>query len=167
VEFFATWCPKCRHPLADQHRLAATRPVRLIIVDVDEDPLLVQAFFTRNPPPAGAGLLIDQSGSARASWGVTGFPAVFLIDKAGIIREVMSGWGDGSAKYLAQQIDWVGGDDKRAAAAAAKQAAATKQPAAAKQPGAGRRGRGKLPPARERAVSPDEHARQLGVEVIR
>src|SRR6185503_4798182 len=112
VEFFATWCPKCRHSLADQHRLAATRPVRLIIVDVDEDPLLVQAFFTRNPPPANAGLLIDQSGSARANWGVTGFPAVFVIDKAGIVRETLSGWGDRSAKYLAQRIDWLQGAEQ-------------------------------------------------------
>ena len=166
VEFFATWCPKCRHSLADQHRLAATRPVRLIIVDVDEDPLLVQAFFTRNPPPAGAGVLIDQSGSARANWGVTGFPAVFLIDKAGIVRETLSGWGDGSAKYLAQRIDWVQGAEQRAAAA--KQAAVAKQTAAAsKQPARGRRGRGKVPPPRDRPMTTDDRARQLGVEVIR
>lgn len=166
VEFFATWCPQCRHSLADQRRLAATRQVRLIIVDVDEDPLLVNDFFTRNPPPAGTGVLVDQSGRARANWGVTGFPAVFLIDEAGIIRETMSGWGDKSASYLAQQLDWVKGDARRAAAAAAAKEAAAKH-AAAKQPGTGRRGRAKTPPPRERGVSPDEHARQLGVEVLR
>ena len=165
VEFFATWCPQCRHALADEHRLAAARQFRLIIVDVDEDPLLVQAFFSRHPPPPGAGLLIDQSGSARQNWGVTGFPAVFLIDKAGIVRETMSGWGDGSAKYLAQQIDWVQGADARAAAAAVKQAAAAKQ-AAAKQP-TGRRVRGMAPPPRDRPMTTDDRARQLGVEVLR
>jgi len=103
VEFFATWCPKCRHALADEHRLAASRQFRLIIVDVDEDPLLVQDFFTRHPPPPGAGLLIDQSGSARANWGVTGFPSVFLVDKAGIVRKRFAGWGDGMAKYVADK----------------------------------------------------------------
>jgi len=166
VEFFATWCPQCRHSLADQRRLAATRQVRLIIVDVDEDPLLANDFFTRNPPPAGTGVLVDQSGRARANWGVTGFPAVFLIDEAGIIRETMSGWGEKSASYLAQQLDWVKGDARRAAAAAAAKEAGAKQ-AAAKQAAGGRRGRGKAAPPRERAVSPDEHARQLGVEVLR
>ena len=162
VEFFATWCPKCRHALADEHRLAAARQFRLIIVDVDEDPLVVQDFFARHPPPPGAGVLIDQSGSARANWGVTGFPSVFIVDKAGIVRESFAGWGDGAAKDLAEQIDWVKGADQRAAVAAAKQAAAAKKPAT------GRRGRGKAPPAaRDRPVTTDDHARQLGVEVLR
>src|SRR4051812_1328821 len=40
VEFFATWCPKCRQSLPDHHALAAARQVRLIIVDVDEEPAL-------------------------------------------------------------------------------------------------------------------------------
>ena len=161
VEFFATWCPKCRHALADEHRLAASRQFRLIIVDVDEDPLLVQDFFTRHPPPPGAGLLIDQSGSARANWGVTGFPSVFLVDKAGIVRKRFAGWGDGMAKYVAEQIDWLQGADQRAAAAAAKQAAVAKQPAT------GRRGRGKAAAPRDRPMTTDDRARQLGVEVLR
>ena len=156
VEFFATWCPHCRRSLADQYRLAGARQVRIIIVDVDEDPALVHEFFARNPPPANAGVVVDQAGRARANWGVTGFPAVFVVDQAGIIRSRFSGWGDDSAKELVEQIDWLQGGERRAAAAA-------------KQPAAGRRRRGKAPPAppRDRAVSPDEHARQLGVEVIR
>jgi thiol-disulfide isomerase/thioredoxin len=156
VEFFATWCPQCRRSLADQHRLAAARQVRLIIVDVDEDPALVHAFFTRTPPPPGAGVLVDQAGRARANWGVTGFPSVFLVDKAGIIRRSFSGWGEESAARLARQIDLLDADERRAAAAPAAKPAA-----------GGRRGRGKSAPPRDRAVTPDEHARQLGVEVLR
>jgi hypothetical protein len=121
----------------------------------------VQDFFARHPPPPGAGVLIDQSGSARANWGVTGFPSVFLVDKQGIIRKRFAGWGDGMAKYVADSIDWVQGAEQRAAVAAAKQAVAPKQPAT------GRRGRGKVPPARERPMTTDDHARALGVEVIR
>jgi len=87
---------------------------------------------------------------------------VFIVDKAGIVRESFAGWGDGAAKDLAEQIDWVKGADQRAAVAAAKQAAAAKKPAT------GRRGRGKAPPAaRDRPVTTDDHARQLGVEVLR
>ena len=157
VEFFATWCPHCRRSLADQHKLAAARQVRLIIVDVDEDPALVHAFFARTPPPPNAGVLVDRAGRARANWGVTGFPSVFLVDKAGIIRKAFSGWGEDSAASLARHIDSLEAGERRAAAAA------TKQPA-----GAGRgRGRAKASPLRDRTVSPDEHARQLGVEVLR
>jgi len=65
------------------------------------------------------------------------------------------------AKYVAEQIDWLQGADQRAAAAAAKQAAVAKQPAT------GRRGRGKAAAARDRPMTTDDRARQLGVEVLR
>ena len=163
VEFFATWCPHCRRSLGDQYKVAAARQVRIIIVDVDEDPALVHEFFASNPPPANAGVLVDQAGRARANWGVTGFPAVFVVDQAGIIRKRFSGWSEDSGQELVEQIDWLQGGERRAAAAAAAKQTAAKQTAA------GRRRRGKAPPAppRDRTVSPDEHARQLGVEVIR
>jgi cytochrome c biogenesis protein CcmG, thiol:disulfide interchange protein DsbE len=152
VEFFATWCPQCRRSLPGHQALAASRQVRLIIVDVDEDPALVSAFFRRNPPPAGAGVLVDQSGRARQSWGVTGFPSVYVVDRAGIIRKSFAGWGDDSHVRLAKQIDSLQDAERRGAA---------------KQATAARNGRAKLPPPRDRGVSADEHARQLGVEVIR
>jgi cytochrome c biogenesis protein CcmG, thiol:disulfide interchange protein DsbE len=104
VEFFATWCPRCRHSLVDLHKLAAARQVRLIIVDVDEDRALVVDFFTRHPPPPNAGVLVDQSGSAQANWGVTGFPSVFLVDEAGIVRESFAGWGEGSLRNLGVEV---------------------------------------------------------------
>ena len=84
---------------------------------------------------------------------MTGYPAAYLIDQKGIIRMAFSGWGEGTARRLAKQIDSLQGGEQRAAAA--------------KQAGI-RRGRGRnAQPPREVGVSPDEHARQLGVEVIR
>jgi cytochrome c biogenesis protein CcmG/thiol:disulfide interchange protein DsbE len=165
VEFFATWCPKCRHSLIDTHKLAGARQVRLIIVDVDEDPALVQLFFARHPPPPNVGVLVDQSGGARENWGVTGFPSIFVVDKAGIIRERWAGWGDGSLRELVEAIDAV---NKPPAAATAPATAKPGAAVGAKQAGGRRRrGRGKAPPARDQTLSPDEHARQLGVEVLR
>jgi thiol-disulfide isomerase/thioredoxin len=108
VEFSATWCPHCRKSLAGYHQLLASRQVRLIVVDVDEDPAAVAAYFGRHPLPGGAGLLVDIEGHARRTWGVTAFPAVFLIDKAGVIRDSFSGWDDaGGIRYLAGQIDQI------------------------------------------------------------
>jgi cytochrome c biogenesis protein CcmG/thiol:disulfide interchange protein DsbE len=165
VEFFATWCPRCRESLPGHRALAAARQVRLIIVDVDEDPALVQAFFAREPPPPDAGVLIDQSGKARQTWGVTGFPSVYVIDKAGIIRDRFSGWSESCARELAERIDSIRRAERRAATAVADTAA---RPTGAKEGGTGRRRRGKVPPpVRASGMSPDEHARSLGVEVIR
>jgi len=163
VEFFATWCPKCRQSLPDHHALAAARQVRLIIVDVDEEPALVHAFFTSHPPPPGAGVLVDLSGSARRNWGVTGFPSVYVVDAAGIVRGRFAGWDETCARELAERIDAIRNPPKLAS----KKASAP--PAAAAGKGtAARRRRGKAPPPpREPGLSPDEHARSLGVEVLR
>jgi len=149
VEFFATWCPHCRRSLAGYHALLADRPVRLIIVDVEEEPEVVADFFARHPPPRGAAVVIDPEGRARRMWGVTGFPAAYLIDKAGVVRDSFSGWGDDSARDLAKQID-----------------ALNRGPIEPKPPAPRRRGTKKAPPA-ARPPSHDERARQLGVEVVR
>jgi hypothetical protein len=75
-------------------------------------------------------------------------------DKNGIIRESFSGWDDRTPRELAELIDSLRkGPEARSAPVVGKRAARSR--------------RGKVPPPRERAMSPDEHARQLGVEVIR
>ena len=83
VEFFATWCQHCRKSLASYQALLAARPVRVIVVDVDEDPRVVQDYFARHPLPPGARLLIDLEEHARRTWGVKEFPAVYLVDQRG------------------------------------------------------------------------------------
>ena len=106
VEFFATWCQHCRKSLASYQALLAARPVRVIVVDVDEDPLVVQDYFARHPLPPGARLLIDLEEHARRTWGVKEFPAVYLVDQRGIIRDSFTGWdATGGIRYLIREID--------------------------------------------------------------
>jgi len=110
VEFSATWCPHCRKSLAGYRELLGSRRVRLIVVDVDENPAVVSAYFARHPLPRGAGLLIDLEERARKTWGVKDYPTVYLIDERGVIRDSFSGWDDaGGIQYLARQIDAING----------------------------------------------------------
>jgi thiol-disulfide isomerase/thioredoxin len=106
VEFSATWCPHCRSSMAAYRTLLAARRVRVIVVDVDEDPQVIQEYFARHPLPSGVKLLVDLEERARRTWGVTQFPAVFLVDQRGIIRDSFSGWDDaGGVRYLIREID--------------------------------------------------------------
>jgi thiol-disulfide isomerase/thioredoxin len=106
VEFSATWCPHCRSSMAAYRTLLAARRVRVIVVDVDEDPQVIQEYFARHPLPAGVRLLVDLEEHARRTWGVTQFPAVYLIDQRGIIRDSFTGWDDaGGVRYLIREID--------------------------------------------------------------
>lgn len=153
VDFFATWCPHCRRSIADYERLVAKLNdkagdrVRLVIVDVEEEPALVRAFFARRKLP-GAEIVIDRSGATRRAWRVTGFPSMYVVDRKGVIRDAESGWGDDTYRFLSEMIPFLENED------------------APREKGSRRRPRSER--SKTRALSPDdERARQLGVEVLR
>ena len=95
VDFFATWCGPCHRGLQD---LAWIRDslgprVRIVLVDVGEDPALVRRFLADSPPPNGAEVAFDPSGATARRWGQDRFPTTFLVDGAGVIRHINRGWG--------------------------------------------------------------------------
>jgi thiol-disulfide isomerase/thioredoxin len=95
VDFFATWCRPCHRGLQD---LAAIRDslgprVRIVLVDVGEDPARVRRFLADSPPPPGAEVAFDPSGTTARRWGQDRFPTTFLVDEAGVIRHINRGWG--------------------------------------------------------------------------
>jgi thiol-disulfide isomerase/thioredoxin len=151
VDFFAVWCPHCRDSLTDYAQLSARYgdKVRLLIIDVGDSPALVQRFFAKNRLPPTAALVLDADSRVARGWGVHSFPSVFVVDKAGIIREAFSGWGAGSAAHLFRWLDYLlDGRTKR-------------RPVQAKR---------RRPGEKEAAPTSsdwDERARRLGVEVLR
>jgi thiol-disulfide isomerase/thioredoxin len=156
VDFFATWCPHCRDSLADHDRVMETfgDRVRLVIVDVDEEPGVVRAFFARHHPPAGAEIVLDRAKITSRAWRVTGYPTLYVLDRTGVVRASWSGWGDDGYDYLAKLITSL--ESERSAATRAR-----------KRKRGARRGRAAsdiasvAPPSAE-----DERARALGVEVL-
>jgi thiol-disulfide isomerase/thioredoxin len=155
VDFFATWCPRCREALPDYQRLKVTfgDRVRLVIVDVEEDPATVRAFFARRSLPQGAELALDRSGATARAWRVTGYPTMYLLDRRGVVRHASSGWGGDSLRHLSEVIPFLENEEARRQA----------------QAGAPRGKRGRRPVA-DRAKSaladPDERARAMGVEIL-
>jgi thiol-disulfide isomerase/thioredoxin len=153
VDFFATWCPRCRESVASYEKLAAEYGdrLRIVVVDVGEQPATVRRFFARLRLPENVLVTLDPTSSAMHSFGANAFPTFFVLDPDAIVRAVFRGWGDGSAEELSDRVGRLLG----------------KPPA----PGAG--GRSKKRPqsassAREAAkASDDERARRLGVEVLR
>jgi thiol-disulfide isomerase/thioredoxin len=151
VDFFATWCPVCRRSLADYRRLvdALGTRARIVLVDVDEPAPVVRAFFARVPLPAGVVLARDPHATAMHRFGATGFPWLFVIDATGTIRYSSNGWGRDSAPSLVAAV-------KEIVDGPARTARRSRAPA---------RGRGKAP-AETTAVSEDERARRMGVEIL-
>jgi cytochrome c biogenesis protein CcmG/thiol:disulfide interchange protein DsbE len=103
VLFFATWCKPCHRTLRELEliRLAIGPRLRFVLIDAGDDPAEVRQFIVENPVPQGATVTTDLSGRDRQSWGCQIYPTLFLVDRAGVVRYINHGWGDGSqAKYL-------------------------------------------------------------------
>jgi thiol-disulfide isomerase/thioredoxin len=158
VDFFATWCPHCREALPDYDRLkdAFGERVRLVIIDVEEDPAAVRAFFARRRLPAGAELMFDRTGATARAWRVTGFPTVYLLDKRGVVRAAWSGWGGDSLRYLSEMIPYLENEDRRQASDGPR----------GKRGQRGARGRPDAVRSKPVLSDEDERARALGVEVL-
>ena len=104
VMFFATYCQPCHRALSELEAIQRTTGPRLrfVLVDAGEAPAIVRGFLAKNRTPAGASVVLDASGSDRQRWGCCEIePTLFLVDRAGRVRYINHGWGEGSeAKYL-------------------------------------------------------------------
>jgi thiol-disulfide isomerase/thioredoxin len=103
VIFFATWCQPCHRALRELRAIGQTSGprVRFVLLDAGDDPSKVRHFIGENPIPEGAVVIDDPSGGEKDRWGCPILPTLFIVDRAGIVRYINHGWGDGSeAKYL-------------------------------------------------------------------
>jgi thiol-disulfide isomerase/thioredoxin len=93
LNFWATWCPPCREEIPSMMKLnkAMTgKPFQMLAVSVDEGGKeAIDAFFK------GSGFILptylDAGGSAARTYGVTGVPETFVIDRQGIIVKKIIG----------------------------------------------------------------------------
>jgi peroxiredoxin len=105
VNFFATWCTNCRDEMAVlQAASASTTPVNVIGVDLRESASVVADLA------ADAGvrypLALDSSGSVSRAYRATSLPVTYVLDGAGIVREIVRGPID--AERLASAIATAG-----------------------------------------------------------
>jgi cytochrome c biogenesis protein CcmG, thiol:disulfide interchange protein DsbE len=112
VAFFATWCKPCHRALRELVAIRQTIGPRLrfVLIEAGDDPAEVRQFLAKNPVPEGAVVTTDLSGRARQSWGCSAYPTLFIVDRAGVVRYINHGWGEGSAAKYLRRIHAVLGD---------------------------------------------------------
>lgn len=95
LNFWATWCPPCREEIPSMMKLnnkMSGKPFQMLAVSIDEGGKpAVEAFFK------GSGFTLptyfDPDGSAAKSYGITGVPESFIIDKNGVVvKKVIGGF---------------------------------------------------------------------------
>jgi thiol-disulfide isomerase/thioredoxin len=97
VDFWATWCGPCVQSLPALDRFSRAHPDAAVLsVNVD-DPVAARAMFDEHHY---AMTLLADDGDTSARYGVGSIPHLVLVDRAGIVRDVVRGAGvDLAAEY--------------------------------------------------------------------
>lgn len=91
VQFWATYCTPCRVEMPSMNRLQTEMgdDFKILAVNMGESAEEVQQFVDEVKPEFT--ILMDEDGSALATWKVFAAPATFIIDPAGKIRYTLFG----------------------------------------------------------------------------
>ncbi|MDD2308702.1 MAG: TlpA disulfide reductase family protein [Desulfuromonadaceae bacterium] len=95
LNFWATWCPPCREEIPSMMKLNGVmtgKPFQMVAISVDEGGQpAIESFFKES----GFSLptYLDESGASAKSYGITGIPESFIIDKEGVIvKKIIGGF---------------------------------------------------------------------------
>lgn len=99
LNFWATWCPPCREEIPSMiklNKMMEGKPFAMLCVAVDEGGKKSVAEFLKN---TGYSLPVffDPTGQAPKTYGLTGVPETFVIDKNGVV-----------VKKVIGPLDWTG-----------------------------------------------------------
>jgi thiol-disulfide isomerase/thioredoxin len=93
LNFWATWCPPCREEIPSMMKLnsaMAGKPFQMLAVSMDEGGVpAIESFFKESGFMLPA--YTDPDGKATKTYGVTGVPETFVIDKNGILVKKVIG----------------------------------------------------------------------------
>jgi peroxiredoxin len=106
LDFWATWCGPCVAALPNLRRLAqdhAGQPFVLLSVSGDGNGRKLREFLSTHE--LGWTQCWDGNGDVQRRFGVRGFPTTFLIDRAGRIRLVKTGWSRRAESDLGREVD--------------------------------------------------------------
>ena len=106
LEFWATWCGPCRMTMAAVHNVREkfkNRGVVVFSVDQGEDSAKVKSFVESKGLKLH--VLLDLDNEVSRSYGVSGIPTLFVIDKQGVVKARVVGFRPDLESALSQFLE--------------------------------------------------------------
>jgi thiol-disulfide isomerase/thioredoxin len=107
VNFWATWCRPCRREMPSLERLYQTvgdKGVKVLAVDVGEDPETVTPFLESMDPRPSFPILFDTDSNAVTAWRIKGMPTTFVVDPQGRVAYMAVGAREFDHPALVQRL---------------------------------------------------------------
>jgi thiol-disulfide isomerase/thioredoxin len=105
VVFWATWCTACKEAFPRLEALRtkyAARGLEVIAISVDEDRDAARSYVARARLTLTSGW--DEQKRATGAWRLTSTPALFLVDRTGLIRSAHMGFGNDVAEKIEGEV---------------------------------------------------------------
>lgn len=106
LDFWGSWCGPCRESVPALKSLAEkVDPEKVVVISVNEgdDNDKWAQFVAKNRMTWPQ--IYDESGDLADSFSVHSFPHYFILNKDGIIVEMMDGWGPGQDNNIKRAIE--------------------------------------------------------------
>jgi cytochrome c biogenesis protein CcmG/thiol:disulfide interchange protein DsbE len=110
VDFTASWCMACRTALPALAALGMRyqgRGVEIVTVVIDGSRAKAERFLGEVVPNHGMTVLFDPSADVLKRFGAAGMPALYVIDRQGVVRHVETGYDAKRVGALAATLDRV------------------------------------------------------------
>jgi thiol-disulfide isomerase/thioredoxin len=105
LDFWATWCGPCRMTMPVLESLQKEYPDALVLlaINLQEPKEAVQEYMGLQNLKSR--ILLDQEGTVGSKYGTDAIPMQVLIDKSGIVRDILTGYNPRMAKRLREEIE--------------------------------------------------------------
>jgi len=91
LDFWASWCPPCKVSLPELQKMEKSiKGLKVVTVNIDDDVKNASKFMKKHGLEMTT--LFDAKKSVAETYGVEAMPTAILIDKKGVVRNVLSGY---------------------------------------------------------------------------
>jgi peroxiredoxin len=105
VDFWASWCAPCAQEMPELERLYGMFHARgFTVIGVSQDTTLANVTRFLGRSPVSFPIVLDASHAVSGRYHPTSMPTTYVVDRAGIVRHVHSGYRAGLGSVLETEV---------------------------------------------------------------